>query len=1561
MATSDAIIIGEDWISEHYFTTDAKSESFQSEAVKLRKTWDEAKAEGHATVRSRFLEARGTLETAMANLAESPTAVTGIYTTLRRVLGYEGGTSSVDRTGPVLAIRDAWATEGAGLFLIEAKPVDTIDDLLQKDADSLLVPFHLDDKTTLTSAARTLSALFLQEGSPKLIVILAGRWALLAERERWAEGRYAAIDLQLVCERKDDKKGGEIDRALAMLGAESVVPGADGVLWWTTIFEQSVKHTVGVSQDLREGIRLSIELIANDVLVRRVAQGLPLDDIDGQVLAKQSLRFLYRILFLLFAEASPELGVLPVGAGDYEKGYGLDRLRELTLVELASTQARSGTHLYQSLARLFHFVDEGHMPASDSHGSDATTDSALASTDVPGLHFDSLKADLFLPKATTYINEVGLGNEAVQNVLRHLLLSKEVKGRDRGFISYSELGINQLGAVYEGLMSYTGFFAESDMYEVAKDGDASKGSWVVPVDRSGSIAKKDFVTTKNADTDESTPVLHSKGTFVFRLAGRERQQSASYYTPEVLTRFVVSQALEELLDQNDTVTAADEILTLTMCEPALGSGAFAIEAVRQLAAEYLKRKQDELGERIDADEYPRRLQEVKAYLALHQVYGVDLNATAVELAEISLWLDTMLKGLNAPWFGLHLRRGNSLIGSRRAVYSTAQLNDKSWLTATPTDVPLTELAENLRDGVTARATSGKIHHFLLPSTGWGAVVDTKDASRLAGDAQARLKTWRAGIRSKPNKTQVKLLLELSQRVEVLWQFSLRRLQVAEQEIRRDVGIWGAPPAPRGGTVRRDQIEAALTDADGAYRRLRRVMDAWNALWFWPLTDEEIGGVQPPTLDQWIHACQGLLGRQEEQKLTSTAHGAVALGGGSSWGELNEAEEFDLAFAGVISSSTVIAANPWLTVCEKLADRQGFFHWELDFAAVFAAGGFDLQVGNPPWVRPDWDETASLAEFDAWWALTTKPDPDVYKSRRDETIARVGARESILADLTVMAGTRESVSHPSRFPTLTKLRPDLYRCFMEQTWRNLSPNGIVGLLHPETHLTEEKAGFLRSVTYSRLRRHWQFFNSLLLFEIHDQISFGVHIYGRIKSDPFFLTASSLCHPSTVSGSLQHDGSGQEPGLKTPAGKWDLRSHRARIVEVDRAVLATWHAVLESSGVPALQTRMLFTVNRSISNVLAKMASSSKRIGAANLEFSQGWNEKTDFDRGLFVKKWGAASSWSQVILQGPHIFVGSPRYKTPNEGTRHNQDWSSTDLEALGTKSIPVTAYRASGETTRYDASYTHWGQDKTPARATYRVAWRNMVNTKNQRTLISAIIPPGSAHINAVVSAASTAGSIETVLVAATLSSLLSDFWVRASQPATISRQVVNRLPHFSSHPLDNYLLLRTLRLNCMTDAYSELYAETFCDEFLSDTWTYNVLGSPSSALGCIPRTWDETVPLRIAEERRLALIEIDVIVALKLKITIDELCAVYRTQFPVQVKYDQSVNMYDRNGRMVPKILASKYRSHSEQLAIEDFTLLNESKNVYTYELPFLHLDREADMRRAYEHFEKILARRRS
>ncbi|NLI19895.1 MAG: class I SAM-dependent DNA methyltransferase, partial [Actinomycetales bacterium] len=633
---------------------------------------------------------------------------------------------------------------------------------------------------------------------------------------------------------------------------------------------------------------------------------------------------------------------------------------------------------------------------------------------------------------------------------------------------------------------------------------------------------------------------------VFRLAGRERQQSASYYTPEVLTRFTVSQALEELLDQDGVTTPAEDLLHLSVCEPALGSGAFAIEAVRQLAEQYLRRRQEETGQRIDPDSYPRELQRVKAYLALHQVYGVDLNATAVELAEISLWLDTMVSGLQAPWFGLHLRRGNSLIGARHAAYSQAQVANKSWLTATPTDHPLTELAADMAAGVRT-STAGAIHHFLLPAAGWGSAVEAKEARTLAPDETAALKSWRRQVTSKPTKAQLTALLEVADRVEVLWQFALRRLQIAESEARRDIPVWGHEPEPSGGNVTRERIEESLADANGAYRRLRRVMDAWAALWFWPLTETD---THPPTFAQWLDALQQLLGRDTTQ---AKAHGKRSYEGMDQlsthldWDELNDAERMDLGFADAKPVATVLDAHPWLRVCEEVADQQGFFHWELDFATVFARGGFDLQLGNPPWVRPRSDVDALLAEGDPWWQLANKPSEAARAAKRVETLELPGLRDMVLDGTAEVAVTAEYANDATNYPYLSGLQPDLYRCFMSQTWRHLSPHGTVGLIHPETHFTDEKAGGFRAVTYPRLRRHWQFINELVLFEIHDQLRYGIHIYGNELEAVAFVMASSVYHPDTVERSFRHDGSGNQPGFKDLEGNWDLRPHAGRIIE------------------------------------------------------------------------------------------------------------------------------------------------------------------------------------------------------------------------------------------------------------------------------------------------------------------------------------------------------------------------------------------------------------------------------
>ena len=189
---------------------------------------------------------------------------------------------------------------------------------------------------------------------------------------------------------------------------------------------------------------------------------------------------------------------------------------------------------------------------------------------------------------------------------------------------------------------------------------------------------------------------------------------------------------------------------------------------------------------------------------------------------------------------------------------------------------------------------------------------------------------------------------------------------------------------------------------------------------------------------------------------------------------------------------------------------------------------------------------------------------------------------------------------------------------------------------------------------------------------------------------FLMASSLYHPDTVERSLKHDGSGDEPGLKDPDGNWDLRPHRKRIIDVTDETLRIWHAVMEDESVPVRQTRMVYTVNSSAAEVLATL-SHQPRAGALDLQFSRGWDESRDRKKGYFESRWGVPQSWDDVILQGPHLYVATPMYKSPNPTMKNNQDWSATDFEALATDAIPATAYKPAGEPRSVRRMTTHTG------------------------------------------------------------------------------------------------------------------------------------------------------------------------------------------------------------------------------------------------------------------------------
>ncbi|RNE49366.1 Eco57I restriction-modification methylase domain-containing protein [Corynebacterium alimapuense] len=1536
MAAFDSIVNVEEWISDHYLTTDeTKGESFGKQVANRIKEWNQLAQESGASPFLRFTAARHDLQLALSTLdPNGPDARTQVDKTHRLIsdaLGY-GQTSKliVERGEQQLSFMGI-ASPTSSVTVIAADPISGPEDVF---TTSTRGEVSHGDKVVSMPAAKLVSEIFLSENPPTMVVITAAPWVILAERESWPLGRFLAIDLGLAIERNDLKSKGEMQRVAVSLMRENTERAADGTSWWAQTIEQSREHAVKVSEELRGAVKASIEIIGNDVLDRHRQQQLPTENIDGNELAKQSLRYLYRILFLLFAEASPELNILPTGAQEYDEGYGLSRLRDQILSEPVTDRARRGTHLYQSLDLLFGLVDHGHDPHNQSNPEHDN------SAGEEGLEFRNLSADLFQPSATSIIDSSGLSNHALHRVLEHLLLTRQRNGQERGFISYATLGVTELGQVYEGLMSYTGFIAREDLLEVAPKGDSSKGSWVVPEHRVDGLPGDCFVQIDQESAEggiEKVNRRHKAGAFVFRQSSRDRERSASFYSPQVLTEFTVGQAIE-VLQEEGRLTSADDVLSVSICEPAMGSGAFAVEAVRQLAELYLKLRERELDSQVPAAERTVELQKVKAYIALHQVYGVDLNKTAVELAEISLWLDTMTADLKAPWFGLHLRHGNSLIGTRRATFATKDLKTRNYLAQVPRRDGVQTLASAIDNPEVETKMTSRVHHFLVPSNGWGATADAKDLKDIVGDEQKALKAWRKSLQKGLTAQQIKQLQGISHQVERLWQLALVRLRIAEDQARRDIDLWGKDTEKTAKNIGRQQIEAELfRNADGAYQRLRLVMNAWNALWFWPLTEvvvEHGVAVNLPDIDEWIFTLRDIIGSSTTSKVKTK--GQYLLGFSLQWEELDTTEKFDIELSMAKPADQLDQLHPWLKVARKIAKEQAFFHWDLDFASVMSRGGFDLQVGNPPWVRPRTDVDALLSEHDPWFNLAHKPTQAQKRQRRELLTGRDPESKT-----TVVKGTGETVATAavlgdlSSYPHLKSQQPDLYRGFMERTWANAADSGVVSLIHPESHFTEKKAASLRSGAYRRLRRHWQFVNELKLFDIDNHVTYGIHVYSTPRTNANFLNATSLYHPQTALDSLHHNGTGELPGFKDNAGHWDLRPHRDRIINVNEDELKVWKSILEDPKTPLLETRMVYTVNSQAAAVLKKL-SEAPRMKSLGLEFSSGWHETADKKAGYFDSSWQHPDTWADVILQGPHLGVSTPMVKQPNATMKSNKDWSEVDLEAMPEDFIPATAYLSNRDIPTYDADYGYWGADgeKVPVASTFRIAWREFAATTGFRTLYPAIIPPGTKHIHAVNSCRCPNDLPALSLIGAVMSSILADYFVRSAGTGHIFNDLVRGMPFDLSGNWADRAARLYLRLNCLTSAYAPLWEEITGEEWTVDT------------------------PLRLDEQRRQAQIEIDAIVALSLGISADELCMIYRTQFPVMRRYDQE-DHFDAHGRKVAKdvLKLQKKLKADAQLSEQDRTWIHpQSKVSYTFEYPFRVLDREADLRAAYAKYQGMI-----
>ena len=300
MAAYESILNVDEWISDHYFTTDeTKGESFTKRVKNRTKEWAELEGEtGTISPVKRFQQHRGDLQKAFATNADADAT----DSLVRTAFGYGAPSQKTyTRAGEELSY-DGWHGNAGTLIVISATSgIDeenegdsgtdedvTEDNLFSLSAVGGVTPAGKDPQPTQVS--KLIGDLFLSQDPPEFIVVIAETWVAVAERETWPLGRYLAVNLQLAVERNDTKKAGELERVAVILARENLERAADGTTWWTQTREESQQHAVKVSDDLRDAVRESIEIIGNDVLDRHREQDLPIDDLDGNELARHSLR-----------------------------------------------------------------------------------------------------------------------------------------------------------------------------------------------------------------------------------------------------------------------------------------------------------------------------------------------------------------------------------------------------------------------------------------------------------------------------------------------------------------------------------------------------------------------------------------------------------------------------------------------------------------------------------------------------------------------------------------------------------------------------------------------------------------------------------------------------------------------------------------------------------------------------------------------------------------------------------------------------------------------------------------------------------------------------------------------------------------------------------------------------------------------------------------------------------------------------------------------------------------------------------------------------------------------
>jgi hypothetical protein len=463
-----------------------------------------------------------------------------------------------------------------------------------------------------------------------------------------------------------------------LLSAERVFPGPiEPKRRLSAILRDSRKYQNQVSTALAKQVLAALyELLRGFQAADDATRGELLRDVlkeNPQEVYGGLLGTLLRLVFVLYAEDRGLLASDPVYQEHYSVGRLFERLRDDHARYPDTMDSRYGA--WAQLLTLFRLIHDGaahgalRLPAR--HGRLFNPDTWDFLEGRP--HGDILDRGQRLDPPR-------VSDGVVYRVLNNLVML------DGERISYRALDVEQIGSVYEAMMGFelqrasgTSIALKPDHVVVnldrllatlpAKraayldDEAASKLTGKAAEELKAAASVEALLAALSRRISPYTPRPVPKGALVLQPTD-ERRRSGSHYTPRSLTQPIVATTLDPILKALGDNPHPDQILALKVCDPAMGSGAFLVEACRYLGEALVRAWQAHASTpAIPLDEDP--FLHARRLVASRCLYGVDKNIFAVDLAKLSLWLATLAKDHPFTFLDHALRHGDSLVGLTR--------------------------------------------------------------------------------------------------------------------------------------------------------------------------------------------------------------------------------------------------------------------------------------------------------------------------------------------------------------------------------------------------------------------------------------------------------------------------------------------------------------------------------------------------------------------------------------------------------------------------------------------------------------------------------------------------------------------------------------------------------------------------------------------------------------------------------------------------------------------------------------------------------------------------------